>query len=96
MNTVNNIPAVASAETGADGIIITPVDAHIDARASIARVIVEAGFGLIEIRPLAVNLEDIFIELTRREQNPGDIPEEILYQFPPIEESEGDNAEETA
>lgn len=63
---VQSAPNVASAELMAEGIIATPVSPSVDPRPDIARVLVEGGFRLMDLRPLAVNLEEIFLELTRR------------------------------
>jgi hypothetical protein len=51
-----------------DGIIVTPKSAEVDPRPAIARAIIEKGWNLIELRPLAVNLEEIFLELTRQQE----------------------------
>ena len=40
-------------------------------RAEVARSVIEAGWNLTELRPLAVSLEDIFLELTASEKNAG-------------------------
>lgn len=58
---------VAYAEPGLDGIVITPPSANIDPRPAIARAVIAHNWDLIELRPLAVNLEEIFLELTRAE-----------------------------
>jgi ABC-2 type transport system ATP-binding protein len=50
-----------------DALIITPQTPDADPRPSVARAVVEAGAELIELRPLAVNLEEIFIELTQQQ-----------------------------
>jgi len=63
---IQAIPAVASTEISMDGIVATPSDAKVDPRPAIARTVVENGWDLIELRPLAVNLEEIFLELTRK------------------------------
>ena len=46
--------------------MIAPSDATVDPRPAIARAVVEHGWDLIELRPVAVNLEEIFLELTRQ------------------------------
>jgi len=63
---IRALPNVAAVEIGLDGVIATP-KAAIDPRPEIARAIVERGWSLQELRPLAVNLEEIFLELTRQE-----------------------------
>lgn len=65
---IQNIPEVNSAEAAVDGIIVTPDSADIDPRPAIARAVVERGWNLMELRPAAVNLEEIFLELTRADQ----------------------------
>jgi ABC-2 type transport system ATP-binding protein len=62
------LPSVAAINTTAEGLIITPTSAEIDPRPEIARVIVANNWNLSELRPLAVNLEEIFMELTRRDR----------------------------
>ncbi len=72
------LPQVASAVPGLDGIIITPPNPNTDPRPAIARTVVEQGWDLVELRPLAVNLEEIFLELTRHqhaETAPDETPE---------------------
>lgn len=49
-----------------DTVIITPVASDIDVRPEIAQAVVENAWELIELRQLAMNLEDIFLELTRQ------------------------------
>jgi hypothetical protein len=48
----------------------------------IAREVVEKGWNLIELRPLAVNLEEIFLEVTRHqaaaEEHPETEQEEVV------------------
>ncbi|HEX2906127.1 MAG TPA: ABC transporter ATP-binding protein [Phototrophicaceae bacterium] len=69
------LPEIAQAEAGLDGIIVTPADANADPRPAIARAVVNNGWDLVELRPLAVNLEEIFLELTR-------IPEPTVEETP--------------
>lgn len=49
-----------------DTIIITPTTHDVDPRPDIAQVIVQNGWELIELRQLAMNLEEIFLEVTRQ------------------------------
>ncbi|MEP7290125.1 MAG: ABC transporter ATP-binding protein [Chloroflexota bacterium] len=64
---IQSLPGVRHAEAAVDGIIATPVDAQADPRPQIARALVEKGWNLMELRPLAVNLEEIFLEVTRHQ-----------------------------
>lgn len=61
------LPEVLQVESYSDGMLVTPRDAVSDPRAAIARTIVQHNADLIELRPLAGTLEDIFIELTRQQ-----------------------------
>ena len=69
---IRGLSGVATGEPAVDGIIITPVEASYDPRPEIARALVQGGVRLTELRPLAVNLEEIFLELTRQEAQPVD------------------------
>ena len=62
---IQALPNVSSAAIDVDGIVVTPSQATVDPRPAIARALVERGMNLIELRPLAMHLEEIFIELTR-------------------------------
>jgi len=67
LEAIQNVSGVRHAEIGSDGIIATPTDAHTDPRPQIAKAVVEKGWNLMELRPLAVNLEEIFLEVTRHQ-----------------------------
>jgi ABC-2 type transport system ATP-binding protein len=75
VSAIETLDTVASAEGNRDGVIVTPTGPDIDPRPDIARVVVEKGWKLIELRPLAVNLEEIFLELTRQAQPEAEEPE---------------------
>ncbi len=66
---IQALDEVASTGISMDGIIVTPKSATVDPRPAIARAVVQNGWDLIELRPLAVNLEEIFLELTRQEDS---------------------------
>jgi ABC-2 type transport system ATP-binding protein len=63
---VASVPSVRSATLETEGVVALPQDANIDPRPQIAQAVVGGGFSLTEMRPLAVNLEEIFIEVTTR------------------------------
>jgi len=65
---ISQLPGVDHAEVQMDGIAVSPKSADIDPRPTIARAVIEKGWNLIELRPLAVNLEEIFLELTRQQE----------------------------
>ncbi|MBZ0275284.1 MAG: ABC transporter ATP-binding protein [Anaerolineae bacterium] len=64
---LQKLPDVASVESAVEGIIAVPVSPNVDPRPAIARTVVENGWNLMELRPAAVNLEEIFLELTRQQ-----------------------------
>ncbi|MBN1966932.1 MAG: ABC transporter ATP-binding protein [Anaerolineae bacterium] len=82
------LPTIVSAELVRDDIIATPSNPDVDPRPEIARVVVEGGWDLVELRPAAVNLEEIFLEVTRFES--ADTPELV-----PASPSLPEDAEET-
>jgi ABC-2 type transport system ATP-binding protein len=65
---IQGVPDVGAVEAAIDGIIVTPNSPDVDPRPAIARAVVEQGWNLMELRPAAVNLEEIFLELTRADQ----------------------------
>lgn len=67
---LQSLPAIAHAEATLDGIVATPSDVNADPRPAIARAVIDSGWDLIELRPMAVNLEEIFLELTRKPEAP--------------------------
>jgi ABC-2 type transport system ATP-binding protein len=66
MTALGALPGVADVETGLDSIVVTPASPDGDPRPQIAQAIVNQGWNLIELRALAVNLEEIFLELTHQ------------------------------
>ncbi len=68
LDAIQAIPTVAAVEPSRDGVIATPINPEVDPRPDIARAVVQGGWDLIELRPLAVNLEEIFLELTRQSE----------------------------
>ena len=84
---IQSIPSIAQAEISMDGIVVAPSDAQVDPRPAIARTVVEHGWDLIELRPLAVNLEEIFLELTRQAEVATDMPVEPPAETAPESEA---------
>jgi ABC-2 type transport system ATP-binding protein len=69
LSVLRTVPTLLHVELSADSsVIATPANPDVDPRPDIARAIVEKGWNLMELRPLAVNLEEIFLEVTRQEQ----------------------------
>jgi len=71
LSNIRDIPGVSAVEIANDGLVVSPRDPLMDVRPEIARAVIGAGWNLLELRPLAVNLEDIFLELTRIERGDG-------------------------
>lgn len=63
-----------------------------DVRPEVARAVVGAGYDLIELRPLDVSLEEIFMELTRDEPEPPAISDDFFMD----EEGEEEELEATS
>jgi ABC-2 type transport system ATP-binding protein len=78
LSLVQGIEGVAEAQIERDAVIALPRDAHFDPRPQITRALVNAGLEVLEVRPAANSLEEIFLELTRSSGTPsGDIVEGI-------------------
>jgi len=71
---IQAVSEVSHAEVNLDSIVAAPARDGLDPRPAIARAVVQQGWDLVELRPLAVNLEEIFLELTR--QQAADVPAE--------------------
>lgn len=66
IGTVQQVASVMEAEIERDSIIAYPANPEHDPRAEITRALVTGGFNVLEVRPAANNLEEIFLEVTRR------------------------------
>lgn len=67
---VGQVSGVSRVAPGVNGGLEIDVDPGKDARAEIARVVVNAGYDLLELRPQGLSLEDVFLQLTRDEPAP--------------------------
>jgi ABC-2 type transport system ATP-binding protein len=79
---IREIPGILSVRVNDDGQIQFDNLREQDARPLVAKTLVKSGFGLLELTPEAVNLEEIFLKLTREnteksEQPSSDSPDEI-------------------
>lgn len=63
---VMSAAGVSGAAISFDGVIATPAS-EVDPRPALARAVLDAGWDLLELRPVAASLEEIFLELTRQE-----------------------------
>ncbi len=80
---IKGVDGVVSAQLGAHGLIQFENPSSRDSRAEVAKLLVHKGFDLLELTPEVVNLEEIFLELTRE-----DAPVAEASENPPAEESE--------
>jgi ABC-2 type transport system ATP-binding protein len=69
--TLQSIPGVTRVETadttnGVRGYVVESAQGH-DVRRDLARAVVGAGWGLLELRPLRISLEQVFLQLTTEE-----------------------------
>ncbi len=65
---VGAIEGVTGVETSGDGQYVVACGAGLDPRAEISSLVVQQGWGLLELRPLGLTLEDIFLRLTTEEE----------------------------
>jgi ABC-2 type transport system ATP-binding protein len=64
------IPGVVSVEPQADGYYEVECALDVDRREEIAAAAVQGGWGLLELRPVLMSLEEIFLKLTTKEEAP--------------------------
>jgi ABC-2 type transport system ATP-binding protein len=64
---IGRLPDIRISSRGQDGKFDLESEPGEDARPEIARTIISAGFDLLEMKPLGMSLEDIFLKLTRDE-----------------------------
>jgi len=65
--TVRRVSGVMDVEVEGPGRVVFHVKPEGDSRPAVARAVVQAGYDLLEIRPVGMSLEEIFLELTRDE-----------------------------
>lgn len=74
--TIQKMEEVQQAELRADAVIVTPQSADYDPRPHIARTVIDNGWDLLEMRALAGDLEEIFLEVTRQQTQAETLPEQ--------------------
>jgi ABC-2 type transport system ATP-binding protein len=67
IETIRKIKGITSVQPKEDGVLEFQFAPGQDVRANVARTTVEEGFDLLEMRPIGMSLEDIFLQLTREE-----------------------------
>jgi ABC-2 type transport system ATP-binding protein len=75
---ISSIPGVAKIAERYDGRLEFETIPGQDPRPDVARALIQAGYDLMEMRPVGLSLEDIFLELTRDEPSP---PEPVGDEF---------------
>jgi ABC-2 type transport system ATP-binding protein len=86
---LRTVPSIMHVDLSTDSsVVATPANPDVDPRPDIARAVVERGWNLMELRPLAVNLEEIFLEVTRQGEQADTVSEDTA---PAVTESEAVN-----
>jgi ABC-2 type transport system ATP-binding protein len=62
---ISKVKGVRTVESKSDGSVEFEFGAGEDARPQVAKAVVQAGYELLEMRPVGLSLEEIFLELTR-------------------------------
>jgi ABC-2 type transport system ATP-binding protein len=83
---VSQVPGVAGLTSKEDGKLEFETTPGNDPRSQVARAVVNAGYDLLEMRPIGLSLEEIFLQLTRDEPNPPEATEPGLDEEMPSEE----------
>ena len=64
---INKVKGITSVQPKEEGVLEFQYAPGQDVRAEVARATVKAGYDLLEMRPIGMSLEDIFLQLTRDE-----------------------------
>ena len=64
---VNKVKGVQSVHGGADGTVEFQFAPGQDVRPEVAKAVINSGYDLLELRPVGMSLEEIFLELTRED-----------------------------
>ncbi|OGO60933.1 MAG: MFS transporter [Chloroflexi bacterium RBG_19FT_COMBO_49_13] len=70
---LTEIPGVLRAAEQIDGSLEFESSPGEDVRPAVARTVIGAGYDLLEMRPVGLSLEDIFMQLTREEPEPPEV-----------------------
>jgi ABC-2 type transport system ATP-binding protein len=68
---ISKVKGVRALESKSDGSVEFEFGAGEDARPQVAKAVVQAGYELLEMRPVGMSLEEIFLELTRDNNTAG-------------------------
>ena len=64
---VNKVKGVQSVQSSSDGAVEFQFAPGQDVRPEVAKAVINAGYDLLELRPVGMSLEEIFLELTRED-----------------------------
>ena len=67
---VHKVKGVQSVQAAADGSVEFQFAPGQDVRPEVAKAVINAGYALLEMRPVGMSLEEIFLELTRDDPHP--------------------------
>lgn len=91
---VNQVPGVSHVISSDGGQFEFETLPGEDPRPEVARVIVNAGYPLLEMRSISLSLEDIFLQLTRDEPTPPETSDEVEMEEADIEEAADEDQED--
>ena len=74
---LKGIPGVIQSMLKSDGVAEFEALPGQDPRPQVARAVVEAGYDLLELQPISMSLEEIFLQLTREEPNAAEAMPEL-------------------
>jgi ABC-2 type transport system ATP-binding protein len=67
---VNKVKGVQSVQSASDGSVEFQFAPGQDVRPEVAKAVINGGYDLLELRPVGMSLEEIFLELTREDSRP--------------------------
>ena len=84
---VRQVDGINSVDIRMDGSLEINTIPGEDPRPEVARAVVNEGYDLLELAPVGMSLEDIFLQLTREEPAPPEIVERLDEEMVDSEES---------
>ena len=85
---IQQLPGVVSVSVEADGLFHIETEAGSELRPQLASLVVNQGWGLLELHKVTLSLETIFLELTTQEEPTSDHDDDVVaVDAPPTEDS---------
>ena len=78
---IRKVSGVTRVSEPSDGKLEYETEPGVDPRPEVARAVVNSGYQLLEMRPVGMSLEDIFLQLTRDEPIPPELSDEGLEEY---------------